>query len=82
MKLKESDYNLSNTSYFENNIFNESPEFIQTMSAYEYNYELDSLSAAQNRGALSTAYQFRKDFYGNSRFSDEGPDIGAYERIE
>jgi hypothetical protein len=82
MKLKKSDYELSNTNYFEGNLFNESPKFIQTMSAYEYNYELDSLSPAINSGRSSTAYQFRKDFYGNSRLSDEGPDIGAFERIE
>lgn len=82
MKLKESNYDLSNNSYFENNIINESPKFIQTMNAYEYNYELDALSPAQNSGALSTGNRFRKDFYGNYRTNDEGPDIGAYERVE
>lgn len=82
LKLKKSDYDLSNNNHFVDNLFNESPNFIQTMSAYEYNYELDSLSPALNTGGWSTAYQFRKDFYGNSRLSDEGPDIGAYERIE
>ena len=82
IKLKASDFNLSNNPHFSDNIINEDPKFIQTMNAYEYNYELDSLSPAQNTGARSTAYQFRKDFHGNSRLSDEGPDIGAYERIE
>jgi hypothetical protein len=82
MKLKESDYELSNSAHFVDNIYNEEPKFIQTMDAYEYNYELDTLSPAQNSAARSTAYQFRYDFHGNSRLSDDGPDIGAYERME
>ena len=82
MKLKESDYELSNSTHFTNNIYNEEPEFIQTMDAYEYNYELDTLSPAQNSAAVNIALQFPYDLLGNSRLSDNSPDIGAYERIE
>jgi len=82
MKLKESDYELSNSAHFVDNIYNETPEFIQTMDAYEYNYELDTLSPAQNSAAVNIALQFPYDLFGNSRLSDNGPDIGAYERIE
>lgn len=82
MKLKESDYELSNSAHFVDNIYNETPEFIETMNAYEYNYELDSLSPAQNSAAVNIALQFPYDLLGNSRLSDNGPDIGAYERIE
>jgi len=82
MKLKESDYELSNSAHFVNNIYNEAPEFIQTIDAYEYNYELDTLSPAQNSAAVNIAIQFPYDLLGNSRLSDNGPDIGAYERIE
>ena len=82
IKLKESDYDISNTTHFSNNIFNENPEFIQTMDFFEYNYDLDTLSAAQNSAASNIALQFPYDLNGNSRLSDNGPDIGAYERIE
>ena len=82
MKLKESDYEISNSTHFSNNIYNEEPKFIQTINAYEYNYELDTLSAAQNSAAVNIALQFPYDILGNSRLSDNGPDIGAYERIE
>jgi len=82
MKLKESDYELSNSAHFANNIYNEAPEFIQTIDDYEYNYELDTLSPAQNSAAVNIALQFPYDLLGNSRLSDNGPDIGAYERIE
>ena len=82
MKLKESDYELSNSAHFANNIYNEAPEFIQTIEAYEYNYELDTLSPAQNSAAVNISLQFPYDLLGNSRLSDIGPDIGAYERME
>jgi len=82
MKLKESDFELANSAHFTNNTYNEEPEFIQTMDAYEYNYELDTLSPAQNSAAVNIALQFPYDLLGNSRLSDNGPDIGAYERIE
>ena len=82
IKLIESDYDISNTMHFSNNIFNENPEFIQTMDFFEYNYELDTLSAAQNSAASNIALQFEYDLNGNYRFTDGSPDIGAYERIE
>ena len=82
MKLKESDYEISNSAHFANNIYNEAPEFIQTIEAYEYNYELDTLSPAQNSAAVNISLQFPYDLLGNSRLSDIGPDIGAYERID
>ena len=82
IKLIESDYDISNTIHFSNNIFNENPEFIQTMDLFEYNYELDTLSAAQNSAASNIALQFEYDLNGNYRFTDGSPYIGAYERIE
>lgn len=82
MKIKESDYEISNSAHFSNNFYNEEPKFIQTIDAYEYNYELDSLSPAQNTAAVNIALQFPYDIIGNSRLSDNGPDIGAYERVE
>jgi hypothetical protein len=82
LKLKENDFDLSNSAHFSANIYNESPNFVQTMDAYEYNYNLDTLSPAQNSAAGNIALQFPYDLLGNSRLSDTGPDIGAYERLE
>jgi hypothetical protein len=82
LKLKESDFDISNSSHFISNNYNESPNFVQEMDAYEYNYRLDSLSPALHTAAGNIALQFPYDLLGNSRLSDEGADIGAYERIE
>ena len=82
LKLKESDFDISNSSHFISNNYNESPNFVQEMDAYEYNYRLDSLSPALHSAAGNIALQFPYDLLGNSRLSDEGADIGAYERIE
>jgi len=82
LKLKESDFDISNSSHFISNNYNENPDFVQEMDAYEYNYRLDSLSPALHSAAGNIALQFPYDLLGNSRLSDEGADIGAYERIE
>jgi len=82
LKLKESDFDISNSSHFISNNYNENPDFVQEMDAYEYNYRLDSLSPALHSAAGNIALQFPYDLLGNSRLSDQGADIGAYERIE
>lgn len=82
LKIKESNFDLSNSAHFINNVYNEDPRFIQTMAGWEYDYQLDTLSAAQNIAATNIASQYPYDLLGNSRLNDLGPDIGAYERIE
>jgi hypothetical protein len=57
----------------------EDPNFI---SSEDDNYQLDTLSAAKDRGLTDYATLFPLDLNGNSRLDDDGPDIGAYERIE
>ena len=56
------------------------PLFIDPFESY--NYQLDSLSAAQDIGKLEYAKLFRKDILNKDRNDDAGPDLGAYERIE
>lgn len=58
---------------------NISPKFINPQKG---NYELDTLSAAKNKGSNSYAKSYPIDFKGVSRMSDAGPDLGAFERIE
>ena len=82
IKINESDFDISNSAHFVSNTYNEEPNFVQEMDAYEYNYELDTLSPAQHSATGNIALQFPYDLLGNSRLSDNGPDIGAYERIE
>ena len=48
----------------------------------EYNYALDTLSPAKDVGSLEYAKMFIFDIQNNDRTADDGPDLGAYERIE
>tara|TARA_B110000444_G_scaffold128100_1_gene120591 strand:+ start:3709 stop:5181 length:1473 start_codon:yes stop_codon:yes gene_type:complete len=82
LKLKESDFDLSNNLYFVSNDYNESPKFIYTFEDYVFDYELGEESPAQHSAAQDIALQFPNDFNGNSRLNDQGPDKGAFERME
>lgn len=66
-------------------IRNEEPVF-KNLDTYFHNLELDTLSPAKDIGALpviSGAFRdISHDIKGNSRVSDAGPDLGAYERPE
>jgi hypothetical protein len=68
----------TNNSHFKNVIFNEAPKFI---SAYEFNYQLDTLSPAINEGDPQIGETYPYDILNNSRIMDKAPDLGAYERI-
>ncbi|MDB4583772.1 hypothetical protein N9164_11515 [Draconibacterium sp.] len=48
----------------------------------EYNYALDTLSPAKDIGKLEFAKQFPLDILFKDRNADDGPDFGAFERIE
>lgn len=48
----------------------------------EYNYQLDTLSPAKDVGKIKYGEQFPLDILSKDRTEDEGPDLGAYERIE
>lgn len=56
------------------NILDSKPDFPQFLRAMQYNYQLDSLSPAINKGKNLNIMQ---DIEGNER--DDMPDIGAYE---
>jgi hypothetical protein len=74
-----------NTEHFDNVIFNEDPKFVNDYSRMNYDFQLDTLSPAKDKGnpEIITEYPFLEyDFNGNSRSNDEAPDIGTYERIE
>ena len=48
----------------------------------EYNYQLDTLSPAKDIGTMKFGEQFPLDLLGKDRTEDNGPDLGAYERVE
>ena len=60
-------------------IFNEDPAFIDVS---EYNYQLDTLSVAVDKGRDDVAREYPKDINGNNRLEDDAPDLGAFERME
>lgn len=59
-------------------LFNQDPLF---KDPGEYDFRLDTLSPAINQGDTATANNWPADLLNNSRISDEGPDIGAFEFI-
>ncbi len=74
------DLDMSDETKFKNIFRNVDPNF---KNINEYNYQLDTLSPAKDTIAnLELAKPFPTDILGNNRLEDEGPDLGAYERIE
>ncbi len=72
-------FDLSDKSKFINILKNENPSF---KNINEYNYQLDTLSIAKDKGNLTLAEPFAIDILGINRLEDKGPDLGAYERFE
>ncbi len=79
LKISPGILSISDTSHFNFIISDKLPGFIKPET---YNFELDTLAAAKDAGMINFAYTHPFDFKGNSRISDKGPDLGAYERIE
>lgn len=70
---------VSDPEHYNEIIANEDPSFINWK---EYNYELDTLSAAKDAGKFEYGSLVPEDALGVSRVEDDGPDLGMYERIE
>ncbi len=73
------DMDLSDEDHFVDIIKNEDPFFINSS---EYNYQLDTLSVVKDMANPMFASEVPKDILGVSRFDDDGPDMGLYERLE
>lgn len=56
------------------------PKFVDPYE--DQDYSLDTLSAAKDIGDPEIAKRFILDIMNKNRFSDDGPDLGAFERIE
>lgn len=70
---------LKQTGVYLNNIYNKSAEFQNIMSPYDY--QLEATSPAKDAGKLEISQMYPFDQKGNSRISDEKPDLGAFEFI-
>ena len=55
------------------------PRFVDPYGGY--NYELDTLSAAIDAGSMEYAIKYPLDILNKDRTADNGPDLGAYERV-
>ncbi len=78
-KFSSPTVDLSNQEHFVNVINNVDPKFV---SWNTYNFELDTLSPAKNKGSLPIAELYPADQNENSRITDGKPDIGAFERMD
>jgi len=72
-------FKLSEPSHFVDIIRNVNPRF---KNPYKGNFELDTLSIAKDYGKINYAKLYPLDLKYDSRISDDGPDLGAFERIE
>lgn len=73
-------FKTDNTEHFVEILKGIDPKFIDPYE--KYNFELDTLSPAKDVAKLQTATLFPVDLKNNSRLDDDGPDLGAFERIE
>ena len=72
-------FKLEDSYRFVDIIRNVNPRF---KGPYKGNFELDTLSIVKDYGKASYAKSYPIDLKYDSRISDEGPDLGAFERIE
>ena len=75
-------FNTSNKEHFINVWKGEEYDPLFIDPYVDYNYALDTLSPAKDVGKLEYAVQFPLDIMNKDRNSDDGPDLGAFERIE
>ncbi len=72
-------FKFDGSSHFKEILRNVNPRF---KNPYKGNFELDTLSIVKDFGKSSYARLYPFDIKDISRFTDPGPDLGAYERIE
>jgi hypothetical protein len=75
-------FNISDRNRY-NNVFKGKdfdPKFVDPYKKLDF--QLDTLSPAKDRGSAVYSKLFPYDFKGIDRTADDGPDLGAYERVE
>ncbi len=77
---EDKDLDLTDATIFTDCIFNEDPLFVRKYENRNSDYQLDTLSAAQNIANPTFSGLVPTDLSGKSRLQDGQPDVGAYER--
>ncbi|WP_282039597.1 hypothetical protein [Saccharicrinis aurantiacus] len=77
--IKSGSTDISNEEHFKDVIANTNPNFI---AEKEFNYQLDTLSICKDAANVEISENYPTDILNTSRLNDQGPDMGAYERIE
>ena len=77
--IKSGNQDISDNSRFISVWANEDPNFIDPL---KFDYQLDTLSFCKDIGSIEIANMFPTDILNNNRLDDDGPDLGAFERIE
>ena len=72
-------FDMSDANRFRQIIRDKDPKFVQSA---EYNFQLDTLSAAKDAGNVVFSLDYPTDILGKSRFEDDSCDMGVYERVE
>ncbi|MBT3209211.1 MAG: hypothetical protein HN704_01145 [Bacteroidetes bacterium] len=80
MKMYEPGVDTTDTETFINIKYNLEPNFISTISPFDY--QLDTLSAAKDQANINISLMFPIDLNGNKRLENSTSDIGAFERVE
>ncbi|MGM0504657.1 MAG: hypothetical protein ACQESQ_08555 [Bacteroidota bacterium] len=75
----DEDFSTHDNNSFNNVIVNQDPTF---KDPYNNNFELDTLSVVKDYGNPEYGNLFPLDIKLNNRTNDNGPDLGAFERIE
>ncbi len=71
--------NTSDLLHFTDPVINIYPGFVDKNDS---DFQLDTLAFAQDKAFLDISVLFPYDLMGRDRLADDGPDLGAYERIE
>lgn len=79
LRLRSADIDITNKAHYDSIWYLSVPKF---RDVDKWNFELDTLSFAKDKGSVSLGQMFPLDFNGKSRVDDAKPDLGAYERIE
>ena len=72
-------FKLADPKSYDGILRNVNPRF---KNPYKGNFELDTLSIIKDYGKINYGKLYPTDLKNDNRISDEGPDLGAYERIE
>jgi hypothetical protein len=69
----------ADTSRYRQVWLNQEPGFV---SVWDYDYHLDSMAFARDRGAVGYGQLVPFDLEGHDRLADQQPDLGAYEWVD